>query len=188
MDVMTFTAEMTRALAWPVALIVVGLIFRPTVKGLLEGTRLRRIQKGEWSADFETAAKEVRAELPGPVQNLPEPAISGLREETQHLADIAPAAAVSQAWNQLEERVAAMAAQAGVTKRLLPEVLRTLAEKGVVQPAVSDSILGLRNMRNLAVHAPPKHLTAEKAREFVTMVDAIMWTLEQNLKNTSHHG
>jgi hypothetical protein len=180
---MTFTAEMTKALAWPVALVVTSLIFRPTISGLLEGVRLRRIGKGEWSADFETAAKEVRAELPSPAQDEPERAVSGLlNEEMEHLVDIAPAAAISQAWNALEDRVAAIAEQAAVTQKLLPEVLRALVEKDVIQPAAADSILGLRNMRNLAVHAPPKRLTANQAREFITMVEAIDWTLGRSHK------
>jgi len=106
-------------------------------------------------------------------------------EETEHLVEVAPAAAISQAWSQLEERVAAAAAGAGVTQKLLPEVLRALVEKGMIQPTATDAILGLRNMRNLAMHAPPKRLTSEQAREFITMAEAMMWTLEQNLRSAS---
>jgi hypothetical protein len=37
---------------------------------------------------------------------------------------------------------------------------------------IADAILGLRNIRNLTVHAPPHRLSA--AREFISMVEAIM--------------
>jgi hypothetical protein len=185
MDVMTFIADMTKALAWPVALIVVGVMFRANVGTLLEGMRLRRIRKGEWLADFEAVAREVRAELPGSVQNAPKEGVSDtLNEETDRLIDIAPAAAISQTWNQLERRVAAAAAQAGISQKLLPEVLRSLVEKGMIQSATAGSVLGLRNMRNLAVHAPEERLTARQAREFITMADAVMWSLDQNLKKS----
>ncbi len=43
MDGMTFTAEMTKALAWPAAVIGVSLIFKRHVGHLVEGMRLRRI-------------------------------------------------------------------------------------------------------------------------------------------------
>jgi hypothetical protein len=186
---MTFIAEMIKALAWPIALIVIGLIFRPTISGLLEGVRLRRIGRGQWSADFETAAEEVRAELPSHGQSEYKPFVSGLlNQETERLVDVSPAAAIAQVWNQLEDRVTAIATLAGLTQKLLPEVLRALVDKGMIQPTTADSILGLRNMRNLAVHAPPKRLTAEQARDFITMVEAIEWTLEQNLKGASQSG
>jgi hypothetical protein len=101
-----------------------------------------------------------------------------LNEETERLVDISPAAAIAQVWNQLEDRVAAIAVQAGLTQKMLPKVLHALVDRNLIQPTTADSILGLRNMRNLAVHAPPKRLTAEQARDFITMVEAIVWTLE----------
>lgn len=183
MDRMTFIAEMTKALAWPAALIALGLIFRARLSSLLEGVRLRRIKRGEWLADFETVAQEVRAELPAPAQTASRPhALELLDEETERLIEIAPAAAISQTWNQLEARVASAAARAGVARKLFPETIRALVDKGMVQPAVGDSILGLRTMRNLAVHAPPERLTPKQAREFITMAEAAMWSLEQNLE------
>jgi hypothetical protein len=186
MDVMTFIAEMTKALAWPLTVILVSLIFGRSVVGLLKGMQLRRITRGEWSADFEAAAKEVRAELPSPAQGLPRISISGqLDADTEQLVYVAPDAAISRAWNQLEKRVSDTAAQFGISQKSLPEVLRSLVEKGVVNPSVTDSILGLRNMRNLAVHAPAKQLTQEQAREFITLVEEIMWTLEQNTKKAT---
>ena len=86
-------------------------------------------------------------------------AVARLPEETENLAEIAPATAVSQVWNQVEDRVAAVAARAGITQKHLPELLRSLVEKGVIQSSVGDSVLGLHNMRNVAVHAPyrPTH-------------------------------
>ncbi|MFZ3214392.1 MAG: hypothetical protein WA188_23035 [Terriglobales bacterium] len=184
MDTKTFIAEITKALAWPVGLITLGLIFRAHVGGLLEGMRLRRIKKGEWSADFEAGAQEVRADLPEASQTATRPAVVPglLNEETEHLIDVAPAAAISQTWNQLEGLVAAAAMRAGIAAKLLPEVLRALVDKGAIQSSVRDSILGLRNMRNLAVHAPGERVTPRQAREFVTMAEAVMWSLEQNLR------
>jgi hypothetical protein len=172
---------MSRALAWPIALVVVSFIFKRPICGLLEGIRLSRIKKGEWSADFAAAANEVRAELPTPVQDALKPSTTRLlSEETKLLVDVAPAAAISQTWNQLESRVADIAAGANINQKRLPELLRALVDKGVIKPSVADSILGLRNMRNLAVHAPSDRLTSDQAHEFTTMVEAIMWTLERN--------
>jgi len=182
-NTLTFIAEMTKALAWPIALVVLGLVFKQHFGGLLEGVKLRRVQKGEWLADFETVAQEVRAELPSPGRSTSETVHteSPLADETKRLIDLAPSAAVSQAWNQLEDRVIAAAASTGITQTRLPEILRAMVNKGLIKPSVSDSILGLRNMRNLAVHAPSDRLTQSQASEFVIMVEAIMWTLQRSL-------
>ena len=187
MDTLTFIAEMTKALSWPIALVVLSFVFRRHFTGLLEGVRLRRFQKGEWLADFETVAQEVREELPSQSQTLGGSAQSEhlLGEEAKRLVDLAPTAAVSQAWNQLEDRVVAAATRAGITQTRLPEVLRNMVDKGIIKPSVSDSILGLRNMRNLAVHAPSDRLTHDQAREFIVMVEAIMWTLQKNINGSA---
>jgi hypothetical protein len=161
-------------------------VFRRIIGKLLEGVRLRRIGKGEWSADFDIGAREVRAELPN---QLPDAraltGAEGISAEVTRLVEIAPAAAILQEWNKLEDRVKAAAALAGLNTQLLPELLRGLVQKGAIQSSTADAILGLRNMRNLAVHAPPGQLTSARATEFVTMADAVTWNFEQNLKKAS---
>ena len=189
MEIRTFIAELAKAVAWPVAILVLGLMFKATINSLLGGVRLRRIKKGEWSADFEAAAREVRAEQPSPKRRVPLPDQTWwLEAGTMRLVDSDPAAAIAQEWNKLEDRVNVIAARVGVQQQLLPEVLRALVEKGVVQSATMDAILGLRNMRNLAVHAPAEKLTAGQALEFIMMADATAWSLEQNVKKASQGG
>jgi len=183
MGVLSFIAEMTKALAWPVAAVVVGLIFRRTISNLLEGVRLRRIGKGEWSADFATAAKEVRAELPSPARQ--ETRLGEIDAETIRLADASPAAAISEVWGELEQRVRGAAVKAGIQQQLLPELLRGLTEKQIIRPSTAEGVLGLRNMRNLAVHAPAEHVTTAQANEFIILAGALMWALEQELKKTA---
>jgi hypothetical protein len=185
MDWKTFIADMTRSLAWPVALVAVGLLFRRTIGDLLEGVRLRRIGRGEWSADFEAAAREVRAELPSSIEQPPALAQTQRLQEAVRMVDLAPSVAIAEEWNKLEDYVKAIATRSGVQQQVLPEVLRALVEKGVVRSATADAILGLRNMRNLAVHAPPERLTRAQALEFITMADALTWNLEHDLKKMS---
>jgi hypothetical protein len=186
---MNFIAEMTKALAWPVALIVLAFVFRTHVTGLLDGMKLRHLKKGEWEADFEEVAQEVRAELPVPTAIAHDnvQAAASLDRQGDRLIDTAPSAAISHKWNELEGRVAVAANEAGIGQRPLPDVLRALVNKEMIQPAVKDSILGLRNMRNLAVHAPGDRLTSQQAREFVTMAEAAIWSLEQNLRMSQMH-
>jgi hypothetical protein len=182
MSVMSFIAEMTKALAWPIAVVVLGLIFRRTISNLLEGVRLRRIGKGEWSADFSAAGQEVRAELPS---GAPQEAPAEIDAETLHLADVSPAAAIGDVWGELEKRVRGAAVKAGIQHQLLSEIVRGLTEKHIIRPATADAILGLRNMRNLAVHAPAERLTSTQANEFINLAGALMWSLGQELKKTA---
>lgn len=180
MDVTTFVVEMTKALAWPVAAIWLSHLFRRPVVQLVEGMRLRRISRGEWSADFEAQASEVRAELPHPSGNVAYTAAASQLEIKIHdLVEDEPTAAIVQAWRQLEDRVTVVAEQNGVREKRLPEILSALVGQSVIPPSTRHAILGLRSMRNLAVHAPPGRMTTQKAREFITMVEAIMWTLQQ---------
>lgn len=187
MDTMTFIAAMTKALAWPVAAVILGLIFRRPLGGLLTGVKLRRIKKGDFLADFEAGVQEIRAELPAEAQGSPLLSTTQISEESERLIDVAPVAAILQAWNEIEGRVEAAAVQAGLAHRVFPDALRALVEKGMIQHAVRDSIVGLRNMRNLAVHGPSERLTPRQAREFVTMAEAVMWSMEENLKRASTH-
>jgi hypothetical protein len=189
MDTMTFVSEMTKALAWPFAAVSLGLIFKGQLARLLDGVKLRRIKKGDWLADFETQAQEVRSDLPSFSPHLADarnPSAT-LPEDIERLISVAPVEAVLRTWNEIERKVIAAMSRAGVVQGRFPEVLRALVDKGFIEEATRDSILGLRNMRNLAVHAPVDRLNPTQAREFITMAEAVLWSMEDNLKKATKH-
>jgi uncharacterized protein YutE (UPF0331/DUF86 family) len=86
------------------------------------------------------------------------------------------------AWNQIEAAVSDAARGAGVAAERFPEQVRALAEKGALAVPTVDAINGLRQLRNLAVHAP-EPLEPEKVREFLRMANAVLFALSLNVKN-----
>jgi len=178
--ILEFVAKMTESLAWPIAVVALGIIYRNSLQSLLEGVRLRQFKKGDWEANFEIGREEVRAfTSEKTLTNLPE---SPQLKELESLARTSPDSAILSAWKELETEVMRLARRAGVSERSFLGTLNTLREKGMIESSTRDSILGLRNLRNLAVHAPPREMTTERAQEFATMTSAAIWSMHQNFK------
>jgi hypothetical protein len=183
MDAGTLTVEILKAAAWPVATLLLALMFRAPVTNLFLGLRLKRLKRGDWEADFQETSAEVRRE----VAALASP-VAGAGGQTPLMIDAsdlstgAPAvAAVVRAWNHVEALIENTAREAGVTGSTFPEKLRDLAEKGFLHPATVDAVNGLRIMRNLAVHSP-EPLAQEKARDFIEMASGVAFAISMDLK------
>lgn len=183
MDAGTLTVEILKAAAWPVATLLLALMFRAPVTNLFQGLRLRRLKRGDWEADFQETSAEVRREIaalasPATGTGGPTPLVI----DDSDLSTGAPAvAAVARAWNQIEALIENTAREAGVTGATFPEKLRALAEKGFLDPSTVDAVNGLRIMRNLAVHSP-EPLAQEKAWEFIEMANGVAFAISMNLK------
>ncbi len=184
MDHLTFVVEMTKALAWPFSAAALALSFRRPLSKLLDGIRLRRLKVGGTEAEFGAGLDEVRgtivaATAPGTTKSLPAPSAE------KELPDFAPQGAVIWAWSQLEDQLKAAAIRVGVIPARsvsAMKVLDTLAKKTVLHPATVTSIHGLRNLRNLVAHSPEgRPVTPERAREYVTMVEAVVFSVTQDV-------
>lgn len=183
MDGLTFIAEMTKALAWPLAVVAIGIIFRRHFTSLFDGVRLRRIEKGEFRAEFEMVAQEILEDLPkmGKVPTA-EVLPHTVQKKIEHLVGVSPLDAILQAWNQVEGKVNAASARARLARGNFPEAVHELVAKGLLQNMTGDSILGLQKLRNLAVHGPPERIAAKEAREFIALAEAAIWSMEENLR------
>jgi hypothetical protein len=106
-----------------------------------------------------------------------------LLDEYERLIEASPAAAVSRAWQKLEHQLKVLGEQHGSRAKSTEALLRELADKGIVKPETTQSILGLVQLRNLAVHSPESGVTKERAKQFVAMVGAISWSVAQE----THH-
>lgn len=177
MDVVTLIAEIVKAVAWPAAALMIALLLRNPILGLVEGLRLSRVKYGDWEAQFEQAKQEVQQKLSAAVPHFVSPALPAHVASTGETSP-SPTAAILLAWDDLEATVATLATKAGITGSL-PTMLQELVKRGLAKQGTVDSVEGLRQMRNLAVHAPGGEAPQGRAKEFVTLVEAIRWTLEQ---------
>jgi hypothetical protein len=181
MDASTVVVELVKASAWPVASVVLALMFRRPLVGLVQGLKLKRLKRGDWQADFQEALGEAKRE----VAALPAVADAGvspkLVEVDEALTGPAAVGAMVAAWNQVEAAVGDAAHEAGVTATSFPEQLRTLTAKGALAAPTVDAINGLRHLRNLAVHAP-EPIEPDKVGEFLRMANAVLFALSLNVK------
>jgi len=172
MDPMTFIAEMTKALAWPAALVTIFLLVRRQLLGMLPS-----LDTFEWK-DFklkfgrrvEEVAEKAREALPEPeVRQLPPP--SG-EEQRLKLADLAPRAAILEAWISLEQAAFTALRRKGITlgdqDLYRPRAFEgALLESELLNPAQLQVLRELRKLRNQAAHASDPKISADTAEEFV---------------------
>ena len=94
-----------------------------------------------------------------------------------------PVAAISEAWRRLEKQIRSLAAVQRLQSKSIGAIVGRLAEKAVIRPATRDALLGLMQMRNVAVHNQHDEVDESRATEFLTMAGAMSWTLEQEARS-----
>lgn len=158
MDWLTFTAEVIKALAWPVTVaLILYFLRRPLFRLVPLLTRFRFM---DFELDFGRQVQELADDLQKEIPVAPEamPSQEQLKEHFARLAPLSPRAVVLEAWLELEEA----AIQAGkrhdlkLTSRELhsPILLGyTLAQAGILDDAKQEIYHRLRNLRNAAAHA-----------------------------------
>jgi hypothetical protein len=181
-------AEMTKALAWPVATLVLALLFRQPIISLVSGLKLRRLKGKDWEAEFGQALEEARREIPAPTEAPRE--LSELAPKLQGSIATSPSQAILRAWNEVEGfLVSSVAQEIAPSGFVVPDVVESLVEKGIIERSTRDAIVSLYHLRNLATHAPSERISPLQAREFVAMASAVKWAADQNIKKyLSRHG
>jgi hypothetical protein len=180
-DKLSFIVEMTKALAWPVVVGTIALFARKPVALLIEGLRLQKLKGAGWEFEFgklEAKVQEHVAELPAPqnaVPALPAPA---------PISNAEAMGVIVTNWVGLERTVldAARERFGERAEKSFRQAVGQLLQAKAITPATADALRGLQQMRNLAVHAPDDKALAERAPHFVTLSEAMRWSLESELK------
>ena len=132
------------ALAWPLALVLVALLFRAQWIALLH--RLDELRWGDKSARFSRRLDRLERAapfppvLPPPHEDEPDLALSGDHARFLQLLELSPSAAVLDAWARVEEGLARLARRGGsdaLVRRVRGQVvelaaLRAAATRGEV--------------------------------------------------------
>lgn len=124
MDGLTFIAEMIKALAWPLAMVAIALIFRRQLRTLLTRMSKGRLGPAEFEFEFEQELRVLAAQSSGPGETAAADAVAAVMPSAG-----AGRRAILTAWRNLQHR-----AQAGM--HLLAECdvalyqrLRSLSEQ-----------------------------------------------------------
>lgn len=172
MDLLTFISEMTQALAWPVSLAIVLLLYRGSLIQLI--TRLVGVKMGDFEATFAIESQQVAESVAEAKKSLP-PTLAIENNALLELAKASPRAAILEAWLRIERRIIALAGSLDQEATKLPthRLISRLAEMQAINGYVADSLRGLVAMRNLAVHAGDFEITPAKATDFISLAGTI---------------
>jgi hypothetical protein len=101
-DVLTFSAELAKALAWPLTIMGLAWLLRKPIRGLIP--LLARVEYKDFKLEFSRRIDEVKTEASGELLLRGPVATAGTAEEKTlfELAMRSPRAAITEAWTQVE--------------------------------------------------------------------------------------
>jgi hypothetical protein len=187
LDRFEFAASVIRSLAWPAAVVLIVFLFRSSIRSALTGP-IKRWKVGPTGAEveyWEQAASEALEQLPPNAAEKAEEALGGgLAGELTPLAEIAPSAAVMEAFVRIEREVRRIVmdppslAQPRQIERMGGRQLAVIAHQdGRISDQSLNAIDGLVVMRNLAAHGRGGEIDTDRALEFVHLADAVLYAL-----------
>lgn len=173
---MELIVKLIEAIAWPVASIWLGYLFRTEVRGLLE--RLSHLKYGEAEASFEAGVEKIGSELPKistPVNSAQFSPLSAKEDELIVLAETSARAAVLESWLEVEKALAAAAAKRGLPEGDMAKIFESNPQLSNVEPTFRQ----LRSLRNQAAHAPKFAPNQAKVQTYIrqTLLLAFLVTL-----------
>jgi len=175
LDWLEFVSAMTGSLAWPLAVVIVAAIFRSQISAFLKKIRAisygdARVELAEKLDAIEDASREAANQAPELTSDLPIP-----DERFRSLVEIAPSAAIIDAWAKIEVQLRSIAKRRSYDQQISGSPYRTmkkLKEDRLITPSVYEMLRDLRSTRNVVAH-----------NQHASTVDAIrFWNLSQLAK------
>ncbi len=168
---MEHLVEIVKALAWPIAVIWIGYIFRSEVRQLLG--RVSSFKYKDVEASFEKSL--VQAEQSA--RNIEKPQLDeseseiNKKEQLLRIAEVSPRAAVVEAWTLIETAAMKNGLWEGAAiKRINPKtILDHLESSGKFSPENLKLINQLRQIRNKAKHLPDFAVTQTEAERYLDL-------------------
>jgi hypothetical protein len=181
MDALTFTAEAIKALAWPIAVVLVALMIRKPVIELLPF--LRRLKYKEIELEFSKELAQLKSEVTASdtatSQQLPPSVPSVSSNRLLDIAAISTSAAILEAWSELES--ASVAVASSLWAQPPSDAFKNYSRLGeyLLQCKVIDEkqlvvFNKLRALRNKAAHAVDLNLSEEEARIYIELATSLI--------------
>ena len=191
MDTLTFVSKLVDSLAWPVAGIILGLIFRKKLLDLIP--TLRRVKAGPLEAEFELATKQVLAETVAlgskavEAQALPSSIVPSVEETTARLvaARTEPTASIIEGWSALDGELHKLGRQTGVIGDPLQsqqKVYQEMIGSELLPAETKNLVRELRQLRNQVAHAKVIP-TPESAQDYLVAINRVVELIRNYRKN-----
>jgi len=171
MDVLAFSGEIVKALAWPLVVVVLALLLRRPLSDLLP--LLRRFQYRdlvvEFAQDVAVVREQVDRALPTPQERAQKTPVERMAER---FAARRAGSIVGAAWRQVALSVYRLGEkqQIRLAGELWPSVAAIVAQlerQGTLKPDTASIIYQLGAIRNAAAHAESGALDDHSVREYV---------------------
>ncbi len=183
MGLLGFVASLVQSLAWPASVAAVVIVLRKPIGAAL-GRGVRRVKAGPVEVEFDQLQAEVREELARSPElaetQVPAP-VPSLREELSGLAEVAPTAAVMDAYGRIEARLAEIFDSSGEPPppprmRSGRGLARIARERDLISEETLGAIEGLSVLRNLVAHSGGD-IGVDRARDYLALADAVLYAL-----------
>jgi hypothetical protein len=195
MDWLTFVSKAIDSLAWPVAGVVLGLIFRKKLLDLIP--MLRKVKAGPLEAEFEMAAKQVlegSADLPSKAPahesstSTPAPSVEDAAAKLL-TARSEPTATIIEGWSALDGELHKLGRQIGIVVDPLEsqlKVYRTVVGSDVLPAGTRKLLRSLRELRNQVAHGQVIP-TPESAQDYLVAVERVVEQIRNYRKNLPNY-
>lgn len=174
MDILLFFAEVTKAIAWPITLIILVTILRKPVIELIPS--LRRLKYKELELEFTREIFELKAEVAEISQNKGEESIliSSDSSNLLRLVSFSTRAAIMEAWLEIESASISVASSFwGQTSnevfKNMPKLGEYLLQCKVIDEKQLTVFNKLRQLRNQVVHAQELDFSESDAKSYVQL-------------------
>lgn len=165
--------ELVKALAWPIAAIWLGYIFRGEIRKLLSRMSHFRYKdiEAKFGEDLTKAEAEVAIAQAAHEPKLPPPETLSMLDQLRRIAEVSPRAAIMEAWVLVESAAAEAGLVAGSTiPRTSPRMIMDyLARSGSLPESSLPLVERLRHLRNKAAHLPDFALSQEEAERYLEL-------------------
>jgi hypothetical protein len=180
MDTKQFIASLVSSLAWPAAVVCIVLLFRARLAQLLSDN-LRRLKAGPVELEFERLISAAQAQIE---EAIPAgTATDSIAADLAAVAHTAPTAAVIEAFARIEGKLRDLLRSAGDAsadeKMGVMALVRQALDQNLITPETANAVEGLSVLRNLAAHGRTGEVSEERALDYITLVDALLYAMRQ---------
>lgn len=177
--------EFIGTVAWPIAVLVVALAYRPLIVSILERNPTR-VKAGPLDLVWEQTAEAIRVQRPASVSAGDGRVKSIASARGADLAETDPRGAILEMYTAVEDTLRDALRQRGIAFDDDADALalvRAGESAGLFQAEVTDAILGVQVLKNLAAHAPTReHLEPAKAREYIAIAEGSLYSVRMALR------
>jgi hypothetical protein len=193
MPITEFILGLVKALAWPLTIFFIALIFRRELRGIIK--RLYRVKYGDWEAHFEKDLE--RAERNASLIQISDDRTLEATKPTEYdrmiqLIEISPCAAIMEAWKEIELAASRVIQAAGIDakRRIIgtPEI-HELVYRGLLPKNMLLVYSDLRQLRNRAAHRAADEIDQTAAKRYIELASIIIAKLNDisNMSMPSTH-